>query len=96
MAENDAFIPGQDTDPWAEERQYIKQDGPAAFRDFVTARMKLLGTLRSLSREGWDRRARHTIFGPTRLQELVGFMAEHDRTHIRQMLAALSDIHRAN
>lgn len=93
IAENDAFIPGQDTDPWAEERHYIKQDGPTAFRDFVTARMKLLATLKSLSREGWDRRARHTIFGPTRLQELVGFMAEHDRTHIRQLIAALPGIH---
>ncbi len=96
MAENDAFIAGQDTDPWAEERKYIKQDGLAAFRDFVTARMRLLGTLKSLSREGWDRRALHTIFGPTRLQELVSFMAEHDRTHIRQVIAVLAAARRMN
>ncbi len=96
MAENDAFIAGQDTDPWAEERQYIKKDGLAAFRDFVMARMKLLGTLKSLSREGWERRARHTIFGPTRLQELVSFMAEHDRTHIRQAIALLAAVRGTN
>jgi FMN phosphatase YigB (HAD superfamily) len=89
MTEDNAFIAGQDTDPWAKERQYIKQDGLAAFRDFVTARMKLVGILKSLSREGWDRRARHTIFGPTRLQELVSFIAEHDRTHIQHVIALL-------
>lgn len=92
MTEDNAFIAGQDTDPWAQERQYIKQDGPAAFRDFVTARMKLIGILKSLSREGWDRRARHTIFGPTRLQELVGFIAEHDRTHIQQVTALVTAV----
>jgi FMN phosphatase YigB (HAD superfamily) len=96
MAENEAFIAGQDTDPWAEERQYIKQDGPTAFRDFVAGRLKLLGTLRSLSREGWERRARHTIFGPTTLQELVVFMAEHDRTHIRQAIALLAALNQTN
>jgi len=92
MSENGAFIAGQDTDPWAKERQYIKQDGPGAFRDFVNSRMKLIGILKSLSREGWGRRARHTIFGPTGLQELVGFMAEHDRTHIQQVRALLAGI----
>jgi FMN phosphatase YigB (HAD superfamily) len=92
MTEDNAFIAGQDTDPWAKERQYIKQDGLAAFKDFVTARMKLIGILKSLSREGWDRRARHTIFGPTRLQELVSFIAEHDRTHIQHIVTLLAAV----
>jgi len=37
----------------------------------------------------WDRPARHAIFGPTSLQELVGFMAEHDRLHVRQAFEAI-------
>ncbi|MGC1375203.1 MAG: DinB family protein, partial [Anaerolineales bacterium] len=90
-AEN-AFIAGQDTDPWAMERRYIEQDGPAVFRDFVVARMKLVEKLKSLSAADWQRRARHTIFGPTDLQELVCFMAEHDRTHIQQAMALLKVI----
>jgi FMN phosphatase YigB (HAD superfamily) len=92
MTEDNPFVAGQDTDPWARERQYIKQDGLDAFRDFIGARMKLIGILKSLSREGWNRRVRHTIFGPTSLQELVGFMAEHDRTHVRQLIASLTAI----
>jgi len=96
IAENDAFIAGRDTDPWAEAREYIKQDGPAALQEFVATRQKLIGTLQSLSREGWDRRARHTIFGPTGLQELVGFMAEHDRTHVRQVIGLLDELHKMN
>ena len=90
--EENAFITGQDTDPWAKERDYIKQDGLIAFRDFVVTRIKLVEKLKSLSVEGWQRRARHTIFGPTHLQELVGFMAEHDRTHIQQAMALLAAI----
>jgi len=90
-AEN-AFIAGQDTDPWATERHYIEQDGPTVFCDFVAARMKLVEKLKSLSAADWQRRGRHTIFGPTGLQELVGFMAEHDRTHIQQAMALLKVI----
>jgi hypothetical protein len=86
------FITAQDTDPWAKERRYIEQDGPTAFRDFVAARIKLLEKLKSLSPEDWQRRGRHTIFGPTDLHELVGFMAEHDRTHIQQATALVDAI----
>lgn len=91
-ATENAFIAGQDTDPWATERHYIEQDGPTVFCDFVVARMKLVEKLKSLSTADWQRRGRHTIFGPTELQELVGFMAEHDRTHIQQAMALLKVI----
>lgn len=87
-----AFITGQNTDPWAKERNYIAQDGPTAFQDFVSMRQKLIEKLKSLSAEDWQRRARHTIFGPTHLQELAGFMAEHDRTHIQQAAITLKVI----
>lgn len=90
-AEN-PFIAGQDTDPWARERHYIEQDGAAAFRDFIATRIKLIEKLQSLSAEGWQSRGRHTIFGPTHLQELVGFMAEHDRTHVQQVRTILAAI----
>ena len=91
-SEQNALIAGQDTDRWADERHYIAQDGPAAFREFIAARTKLLEKLNNLSPADWQRRARHTIFGPTDLQELVGFMAEHDQTHIRQAMMLLAAI----
>jgi FMN phosphatase YigB (HAD superfamily) len=96
MSEENAFIAGQNTDPWAEERQYNTQEGLEAFYDFVVARVELVEGLKGLSPDDWQRKARHTIFGPTNAQELVGFMAEHDRSHLRQVLATLDAIRKTD
>ena len=86
LKNENAFITGQDTDPWAEERGYILQDGQQAFLDYVSAREDLLSLFESLSPADWERKVRHTIFGPTTLRELAGFMTGHDQTHVRQAL----------
>jgi FMN phosphatase YigB (HAD superfamily) len=83
-------VAGQNTDPWAEERRYIAQDGGQAFREFVAARARLVEKLKALSPQDWERPARHTIFGPTHLRELAGFMVEHDRAHFKQAREAVS------
>jgi FMN phosphatase YigB (HAD superfamily) len=85
LAENNPFIPGMDTDRWAEERNYIQQDGPQALAQFIVQRSKLLETLDALQKGDWQRTARHAIFGPTPLIELVGIIARHDRMHLRQV-----------
>jgi FMN phosphatase YigB (HAD superfamily) len=90
LAGNNPIVTGQVTDPWAEARNYIQQDVLTAFCDFVTARNQLVAKLQALSPQEWERPARHTIFGPTHLRELVGFMIEHDLLHIRQAQAALA------
>jgi hypothetical protein len=53
--------------------------------------VKTVELLRSLKDE-WKRKARHAIFGPTDLQELVKFIAEHDKLHIRQTLSNLAKL----
>ncbi len=58
------FISGQDTDPWAEQRNYRQQDGRQAFHQFVATRMRMLALLESLSSQEWQLPARHAIFGP--------------------------------
>jgi hypothetical protein len=73
-----------DTDRWAEERNYIQQDGRSALHRFMYDRIKLLSLLEGLTPAEWQRPARHAIFGPTTLQELVGFIVGHDRLHVRQ------------
>lgn len=78
------FLPGMDTDRWAEERNYIQQDGRSALHRFMYDRIKLLSLLEGLTPAEWQRPARHAIFGPTTLQELVGFIVGHDRLHVRQ------------
>mgnify|MGYP003938329325 CR=1 FL=1 len=79
------FLPGEDTDRWADERNYYAQDGLQALRHFIKTRMELLGMLEGLEDEDWRRPARHAIFGPTRLDELVNIIAAHDRLHIQQV-----------
>ncbi len=90
LKEENPFIAGIDTDSWAEERNYACQSGPAALEEFTQIRMQTLETLDSLGPEGWQRPARHTIFGPTHLLELVGILASHDRLHLQQIYQILN------
>ena len=89
LAETNPFIPGRDTDPWAEERQYIRQDGEQALGQFIQARLKLLEILEGMPPQDWQRPVRHAIFGPTQLRELVGITAAHDRLHLRQVIKVI-------
>jgi hypothetical protein len=47
--------------------------------------------LRGLTNE-WDRKARHAIFGPTDMEELVKFIVEHDKLHIRQTWSTINQL----
>lgn len=92
LQEENPFISGRDTDPWAVERNYIAQDGPQALADFTVARVEMLDVLVEIGESAWSRSARHAIFGPTNLGELVGIVAAHDRLHIHQAYATLQTI----
>ncbi len=87
--ERNPFLSGQDTDPWAETRQYHLQDGLQALNDFTKVRMELLTILENLPPEDWNRQARHAIFGPMNLRELVNIIAGHDILHVQQVRRAL-------
>jgi len=88
---DEPFIPARNTDDWAEERRYNTQDIWQALQDFATARVRTIEVLHGLTIE-WGRKARHAIFGPTDLLELVKFMAEHDKLHIRQIVSTIKQI----
>jgi hypothetical protein len=85
LQEINPFLVGMDTDSWAVKRHYIQQDGLAALQDFTQYRQEILHTLDNLSSRDWERTARHAIFGPTHLKELVSIVAGHDRLHLRQI-----------
>ncbi len=78
------FVPRPDAAVWAKQRKYLDENGPQAVAGFTAARLHTLRELRALDPEVWERRARHAIFGPTNSQEVIGFMADHDRLHIQQ------------
>ena len=88
LAEQNPFLVGEATDVWVKERNSADQDGPQALAEFTAARKQVLGLLEGLVDE-WSRPARHAIFGPTSLQELVGFIAGHDRAHVQQVWKTL-------
>jgi hypothetical protein len=79
------FVAGADTDPWANERDYQSQSGPQALLDFIAARREAARYLRRQPAAIWTRTARHAIFGPTQLIEIVGWILDHDRIHLDQI-----------
>jgi FMN phosphatase YigB (HAD superfamily) len=85
LEEANPFLPGMDTDSWVSERKYIAQDCTEALTDFAQNRIQLLSVLENLRPEEWRRQARHAIFGPTELMEMVNIIAGHDRLHINQI-----------
>jgi FMN phosphatase YigB (HAD superfamily) len=85
LAESNPFISAVESDPWALARDYQSQSGPAALADFADARREKIALLDGLSLDQWQRPARHAIFGPTTLQELVALTVEHDRVHLKQI-----------
>jgi hypothetical protein len=89
IADRNPFLPGQDTDPWAAIREYEKQDGRKALEEFTSLRIEILNILSNLDPDVWDRPARHAIFGPIKLRELVNIIAGHDILHIQQVFKAL-------
>lgn len=84
LTQENPYLTGIDTDPWAKERNYAAQDGPHALDRFTAVRSDIINLLDNIQPEVWEKRAQHTIFGPTTLRELVSFIATHDRTHIQQ------------
>ena len=92
LERRDAFIPRPDTSVWASEREYLSENGPAALTEFTSARLENLNKSRNLGDEVWSRKARHAIFGPTNVTEIISFVTDHDRMHIQQAWKTLQSL----
>jgi FMN phosphatase YigB (HAD superfamily) len=91
LSEDNPFIEAIDADQWAVERNYKEQDGQKAFHEFMDHRKKILDIILSFEQKDWEKEARHTIFGPTTMLELLRIYARHDRLHIQQIHQALAN-----
>ncbi|HHH83349.1 MAG TPA: HAD family hydrolase, partial [Chloroflexi bacterium] len=89
LAAGEPHFSAFDTDVWAEERSYIREDGRQALQDFIDLRLALLDRLEALEPEQWTRKARHALFGPTTMAEIMAFAAEHDLLHLAQIRETL-------
>lgn len=85
LQEDQPFIAGIESDRWADERDYRHQNGKEALQEFFKVRQSIIDRLEGVSSEEWDKVIRHSIFGPTSLQELIGFTVNHDNNHIKQI-----------
>jgi FMN phosphatase YigB (HAD superfamily) len=85
LQQTQPFIAGIESDHWAEERDYRHQNGRDALREFIAVRQAVIDRLEQALPEDWDRVIRHSIFGPTSLKEMVGFIVSHDNNHIKQI-----------
>ncbi len=92
------FVSRPDAAVWAKQRKYLNEDGDRAVNEFAAARGRSAGTPASGARASLVQTARHAIFGPSTFLEVIGFMAEHDRLHLRQawrtLVAARMAAHR--
>lgn len=79
------FLSAVDSDSWAEVRGYIDRDPAEVLDSLWQARMKTISLIANEAPGIWERSARHAIFGPTKLSELVLIFIEHDLLHLRQL-----------
>jgi FMN phosphatase YigB (HAD superfamily)/uncharacterized damage-inducible protein DinB len=93
--ENTPFITAEETDVWADQRNYLQEEAANALEGFLQARIRLLNALEELTPVEWSRPARHAIFGPTTLSELLIFTVTHDQNHIRQAVQTIQWLNRS-
>jgi FMN phosphatase YigB (HAD superfamily) len=87
------FLTPIDTSNWASERNYLNEDGHEAAREFFEARKQIIDLLEKHKGAWCTTTARHAIFGPVSVADLIHFSITHDQMHIRQAqdtIAALS------
>lgn len=90
LKEHEPFLSAPDSDQWAKEREYINDTPSHASEDLIAARRRTLSILELQSPKTWNRQARHAIFGPTQLIEIVRIFLEHDILHLRQIRESIA------
>jgi hypothetical protein len=92
LKEYEPFLSAHDSDKWADERGYIEESPSQVAQDLIQTRKLTLSMLEVQPPSAWERSARHAIFGPTKLPEIVRIFLEHDILHIRQIKETIAAI----
>ena len=90
------FLPPIDTSNWSHERDYRNEDGHEAAEEFLDTRKRMIGLLKQHAEEWYDTTARHSIFGPVCVADLMEFIITHDQMHIRQAYDTLLRVKTTN
>ncbi|HEY7041017.1 MAG TPA: DinB family protein [Methylomirabilota bacterium] len=78
-----------DPERWAEDRQYVRNDGREALAAFRRRRTEVLTLLRSLTPAEWQRGGIHLGRGRLTLHDWTASLAAHDDNHLDQLRRAL-------
>ncbi len=87
LGEDDPFIAS--VTPPGPRIPHCHDDGYAVMSQFHQRRCQTMELIAGLTRQDWQRPARHSIFGLTNLLEMAYFTAQHDRLHITQLCQTL-------
>jgi FMN phosphatase YigB (HAD superfamily) len=87
---HDPHLSSFDTDPWAEERDYLHQSCHKALSAFIEARKETIAAIEKLDSKDLSRTARHSLLGPTTLIEVMNIAIEHDLIHLAQMRSTIA------
>ena len=79
-----------DSERWAVERQYLRNDVGEALTAFRKRRQETLQFLKELRPDQWERGCIHAIRGRMTLRDYFNLLAGHDRNHLDQIKRALS------
>jgi hypothetical protein len=78
-----------DPERWAEERQYLANDGPKALAAFARRRRETLALLSGLSSAQRTRAGQHPTRGRLTMADYADALAAHDVNHLAQLERAL-------
>lgn len=92
LTEENPQLVGEDTDVWAEQRDYHCQPAQEAFDSFIEHRLALIERLATLAPHDWKRKALHTLLGPIELREVIAIANDHDTIHLAQVRKTLDMI----
>lgn len=92
LGEATVFLASDHADTWVETRDYCSEPGAQVLQEFIQSRIALTRVLEKVLPDDWERSARHSIFGPTNLKELVLFIIQHDQTHIQQAQKTIQQV----
>jgi hypothetical protein len=86
----DAPLTGFDERAWAEVASRAQLPIAQQLAAFEAQRAELVGVLRTLAIEEWDRRGQHETRGRLTLREIATELADHEREHRHQFEAVIA------
>lgn len=82
LREDNPLLASIDTDAFARDRAYGRQDVNVAFGEFRKARAHTVELIRGLRPEQFERAATFEGYGPLTLRSLVHYLCSHDQQHL--------------